>query len=829
MIETDFEYEELCKALENVKNVIVSAGTASGKTFYINKYLSENKSKYNKIFIAHFDREKHLLYGKTPNPTLDCILKKALLSSYSCHDGAYLSDDCYTDFESRLCENTLLVVENYDIAAPSPYMRHLAKLPCKLIVVSRCEMKNCGEQFLRIALENNDRIFHIKERITSLTAKQSELLRTLAAMLYYLRDDTVINSSKNGVFDINSVEFYLGNLADEVCALNELGLVDIHENGRISICRAVGEYVLEKLSPTLDNCPTFMYFCEKYCDFLINTSVKDIFGVINTEKNDSETFATRELLEVYTYFSLTDENSTLRIYNLLISYLIDTVGKNGFNNISEHLFLRNKDYMLSLLEKELSKAKSFEFLRSGESSMEADLDMIRVCVCCLRNLPYTMYKENETIIRIFTRVLENLYIKISGLSDDEADKRELFGKVINICYETFSFGYAITRDGKYSGFRDCADKHKVKFTSQIESDRQNAVSLNMGYSIETVMLYGAFQKHLDAYIEESAKTNVSNTSIILQKLNKQRLADFSEITKCLSVHFCRLKTGYDKFYGFLEEKYEKQKIYDAEIDSGFKKRLEDNKHYLVRGFDKATKIGAKNYAAEIMNTLKSTSNPFVYLRLIFDDTFPINNEVYMYLSLFGLSDFVSKTPKMPNKTRLLLIEYLVDIVFVGFSKVEHTKLCFDCINKLLKSVKQTEASHKRLSNIASAMYLESIFYCFEHNIPCDMTEELYIKCSEGSDVLKETSDEYFARILYSRLRKKEIECDMEKLFSAMRCIVYEYMTQKSDFSRKGFIQACIVVSDKIAARQMFDMLVSYDFSKSLTKEQSDEILCIFNE
>lgn len=826
---TDFEYVKLCNALGKGKNVIVTGIPSSGKTSLVNKYLSENKNKYSKIYVCCFDREKYLLYGKSHNLTVDCILKTALLSSFSLHDGKYLSDDCYSDFEKRLCENTLLVIENYDIASPSPYMRHLAKLPCRIIAVSRCEMKNCGKDFETVALEDNNFIPDINERTENLSERQSELLRTLAAMLCYLRDDTLIKSSKTGVFDIYSLKFYLGSLSDELYGLFEAGLVNIHENGRISISRAISEYVLKTLSPTAQNCPTFMYFCEKYCDFLINTSVKDNFGVINANKSDSDIFATRELVEVYTYFSLTDENAPLRIYNLLISYLLTSVGKAEVNNTTEHLFLRNKDYMLCLLENELSKAGTFDFLMSDESSMESDLDLVRLCVCSLRNMPFSLYKANRTIIGIFARTIEKLHRKISCLEEETTVKAELYGDVIRICYETFSYGGAITQDAKYICFRNDYINHRIKYVSRSQCDRMNAVSLYMGYSADTVRLYGLYQKFLDSYIEASGKTDVSRASFVLQKLHNERLTDFIEISKNLSVHYCRIKNGYDNFYDFLDEKYEKIKIYKTEFDDGFEKRLKDNRHYLVRGFDKATKTGAKKYAEEIINTLETVSNPFPYLRILFDSTYPLNDEVYRCLSISRLSKLVSETEKMPNMTKQILLEYLVDIVFVGCPKKEYTKLIFDCIDKLLGTVNQTVASAGRLSNIASAMYLENIFYCLENNKPYHDIEALYCRCANHSDVADGTSDEYFAKVLYSKLCGKMVNFNKGKLLSAMKCIVYEYMTEKNDFSRKGFVEACRVVSDEKTAKSMLDMLVSYDFSNTLTKELCDEMYALHDK
>lgn len=790
------EYPELIEIFKNksAKAVIYSEHERVSKDF-LSRFKSESKASFSKILYAKYDRDKYLYNTDMKCLGLDTVLKKCLSRSFIQKEIDFDSIKCnyFSEFEAALDENTLLIIDNFDVAAPTPYMRHLLAHECPLLIISRCRMNSLPKEIPVIKL--TDAVYdntQVESNINSLSERQTELLMTLCGMLYYLENSTDIESSKSGVFDKSSVEFYLGDLANELSALKDKNLINISPRGEIKVPSEISSYVLSVLKPSMQNCKTFMKFINKLCGFTIMQNYKDTYAKLVTKENLYSSFVSSiELANVYTYFCHSDKNCTKHIYNILSSMMLDrnSMHKGTFN--CRHLLWNNRCYFLSIAAGFLRNKNESEYIYSDElyfdeppsyiysHSIKAELDIIRFCVTLLRNTTSDLYKESEYIFAILLSAMKTILEIVTDKEYDDEDKAEVLDNVIRLCSETFGYTRVFDVDGSYYHFRDDMQNSRVFYTCERECDTLYASSVLMGYSPLTLTLYRVFQDYISLYLLLSNNIYDNEETQLLVQYNRESIEFYRQISSDISVNLKRITCGFDIYFDFYAEKDTESKIYEKTDEQSLEKILSDNKRYLSRGFDGGTKTGAGKYSDMIMETVKKCDEPLRVILPIFDTSFPLCDYTYKALLDKNFIKLICNSESIPNLTKQIILESLVYSYSEYEGKPEKVSLQRLLICHLDECISHNSSSSQRLYHAAASAFLRHRLHELS-NVKSirlmtlsDFSKNLYERHCLGNESSETFADDYIADILYRIAENTNIHINNKKLLKALKVWIYE--------------------------------------------------------
>ncbi|MBQ7399902.1 MAG: hypothetical protein IJW06_05545 [Clostridia bacterium] len=776
---------QLKKAFESgVKNIIMYSDCPSFATACAMNYCIKENSRFSKIIYACFDRRKLLYTNQMKYHSIDAVLKACLCRPFvvddcnkkECHAENYLAR-----FENEADENTLVVIDGFDIAAPSPYMRHLFGLSCTVLVITDKNMENLP-----------DGVLLIKENLSQSTPcnldvlndRQKELLMTLCAFLEHLDDSTPIVSSRSGVFDKESVEFYLGSLSDELCALEQYGFVTTLDSGRIYIDKSVRRYILDKLCPTLENCKVFEKFVSKLCDFRILQNVKDISAqLLSAEENYNPFVATPEFMSAYTHFSMNDKDRGIRVYNILISYILNNLSMQNGASYTWHLLSENVPYYISMLCESLLTTDAAREIYNEELYMDellpdiytcrikANLDIIRVCLSFLRNTTLDVHNMWESVFEGLHKAMNEIFDFVKKCFFDEEEKAALLDDCIRLCSESFDYFCAVDKDGIYYHNHDSFDKRRLFYNCEMESDRLHADSIPFGYSEMTLKLYQLYGKFLSEWLMLSRKTEPCHYNNLLKQIHEEKLCDRSKTLEEIKAHFKRLSLGYDSFTDIYDGD-----VFDIENMQISEKRLQDNKRFLLRGFDGNTKKGAEGYTDSIIAVIKESKCPLRTALTILSPDYPISDESYRLLVKKNFAFYLSKNKNMPNLSLQLLLETLVCDYDNCHDRDGQKELYEEMLVYISERISVTEAFLERMYHAVSSMYVsvKKRELSTSERMSCDgFCDRLYEKYCAESNFKPKYCDDYIGRYLYERFKGIKTTVDESFLINAIDIHAHE--------------------------------------------------------
>lgn len=782
----------LCNAFDKGnENVILCCEDTEKATACTLKFAVE--SNFSRVLYAEFDRYAYLFNDNMIRISVDSMLKESLCRPFVVSDfkEKRLDTDNYLlKFEDFADSKTLVIVDGFDIAAPTPYMRHLFAMPCKVLVVSRKHM-NCDKAetvlFNGKAKEYN---------LDCLTHRQKELLMTLCAILSQLDSAIPVVSSEKGVFDKNSVRFYLGELATELESLETAGFVTTLPSGRIHIDRSLKRYVLDVLCPSPDNCKTFMAFTESMCSFRILQNVKDISATLYTDQDDYNSFAASlEFLCAYTHFAGADKRGGIKLYKMLLCLMLTFCSMQNGAVYTGHLLLRNADYYLSVVSEMIATPEFLEEIYDEELYMDDCLpdiytyeilfllDLVCLSLTFIRNMTVDMYKLHENVLCILLSSMDRIFDLYKECDYPDDMKAALLDDVIRLCSESFDHFAAIDEDGVYCHRHDTCDRGWVFYRGERETDRLYAESIKLGHSAITVKLYSAYCRFLAGWLSLCNENDVSHLNPLLKQLHEEKMSDRKRTLLSINAHFARMMNGFENFTDTYSKETLAKSIFDCIYDDAFEKRLQDNKRYLSRGFDGGTKRGAERYTDDIVNSLKQTENSLRVVLTVLSPDYPLSDFSYELLVEKELYKHILKNKNTTNHSLQILMETLICYYVLCVGKSGLRTLYEKLILTLDKSINKTEAFCERMYHIVSSMYVEikkkklpaGEDYCIE-----EFCNALYESYCENKKFKKMYCDDLIAKALHNKLEGKKIEIDALSLKKAFETHMCENMLSERD-------------------------------------------------
>ena len=799
------EYARLISAFEEKSaKVLLYTDSKCASDAVLSDFLKERSGCFSSIIYSAYDRNKYLYNGDMKPLGLDTVLKKSLSRSFIEKEITFDSrlGNYFSEFESSLGKDTLLIIDNYDIASPTPYLRHLLLHECSLLIIGRKPMTSLPRNVtvINAKTKSSAETVSLAQRTDLLNTRQKELLMTLCGMLYHLDGSTSIESSPSGVFDRESVRFYLGDLCDELDILSEYKLISICENGRITVPQDITDYVISVLCPTSQNCNRFIRFTNSICDFSVMQNCKDTYAKLSILEGTYNRFvSSEEFRDVYTYFCKSDKDSGKKIYNILTAVMLDRQGmhKGTFN--CRHLLWNNRCYFLSLAAQYLREnCKSHDIYHDKlyfdeplsdiySHSVKAELDIIRLCVTLLRNTTIDLYKESEYIFKLLHSAMQRIYKEISEGTFCDSEKASVMDDVIRLCYETFGYVKALDEDGEYFGFRDCFQNSRIFYFCERECDALNASSVYMGYSKDTISLYAEFQKYIGEYLKLTKNSNSKEKIELLDSYSNVKIQSYRNIYADVSLHFTRIVNGLDKYCDYYSAASMPSCIDTTDFKCDIEKVLSDNRRYLSRGFDGGTKTGAEKYSKMIIDAVKNSNSPLRVILPIFDSSYPLCDSTFKALYDKGLINHICNNESIPNLTKQTLLESLICSYSEYREMPEKARLCKNLISCLDKCISHNDASFQRLYHAASSTFVRHMLFEFSNTSSTENTAiagfatEMYEKyrvCTKISDIYAE---DYIAEVLYNLITKSKKTINKKKLYKALKVYIFE----KGSLYKKG--------------------------------------------
>lgn len=799
------EYARLISAFEEKSvKVLLYADSQSASDAVLSRFLKERSGCFSNIIYSEYDRNKYLYNGDMRHLGLDTVLKKSLSRSFIEKEFTFDSrhGNYFSEFESSLGKDTLLIIDNYDIASPTPYLRHLLLHECSLLIIGRKPMTSLPRnvKVIKAKTKPSAEINSLAQRTDLLNTRQKELLMTLCGMLYHLDGTTAIESSPSGVFDRESVKFYLGDLCDELDVLSEYKLISICENGRITVPQDITDYVMSVLCPTSQNCKRFIKFTNSICNFSVMQNYKDTYAKLSALEGTYNRFvSSEEFRDVYTYFCKSDKDSGKKIYNILITVMLDRQGMHKGTLNCRHLLWNNRCYFLSLAAEYLKEnCKSHKIYDDKlyfdeplsdiySHSVKAGLDIIRLCVTLLRNTTLDLYKESEYIFKLLLSAMKQIYKEISEGTFCDSEKAAVIDDVIRLCYETFGYVKVLGEDGCYFGFRDCFQSSRIFYTCEMECDSLYASSVYMGYSKDTISLYSEFQKYIGEYLNLTKNSNGKEKIELLNSYSSVKIQSYRNIYSDISLHFTRIMNGLDKYCDYYSAASMPACIDTTDFKCDIEKVLSDNRRFLSRGFDRGTKAGAEKYSKMIMDAVKSSNSPLRVILPIFDNSYPLCGSTFKALTDKGLINLICNNENIPNLTKQTLLESLIYSYSEYCEKTEKTQLCKKLICCLDKCISHNDASLQRLYHAASSTFVRHMLFelsnagSMKNTAFTGFAMEMYEKyriCTKTSDIYAE---DYIAEVLYLLFTKSNNTINKKKLYKALKVYIFE----KGNLFKKG--------------------------------------------
>ena len=715
-------FENIKSAFDNgAKNVFVVTDKD------ISNNLRPFESEFSSVIYVRFDREKHVNYKKY---SVDILLKYSIIESFYDVVG---TDNMLLSFESMLDESVLLVIDNYNIPYPSPYLRHLLGMKCKCVVVGKREFSHYGNDSVILRLDADKQ--EPESIINALWCNERELLLTFCAMLYYFPKKNL--SGENIIFNREKVRCYLGDLVMYLDSLVEKGLIIEDNGGNILVPEKVKKYVIECLKPDFNTCKTFADYCR------------------NCKTFDEEFYG------LYCYFSKQDPNSTVIIYNLL-------------SNLVERgiplTLLKNKEfYAEKLIDEDSAKVRiCAKFIKTGKSTKELAMQFL---VNALRNVSNDMYILCEGCFDVLLSCMKQLYDEIVDLPC-LPDKMKKISEVVNILYPLFCCKNTVIGTAIQNPFP--VDKMCIK---------RYGKGIDMSYSVKTIKLYGIFQKYLDEYISLDKKTPVSLVAAESIKRNNN-VSEYSAVSENISRHFEIIRNTYGNFIDVFSPKNAKVKIYNCLNENNLEDKCAAGKRFLKRGFDGGTNTGAKRYAGMIMQSLDVSSNPLGILRMVLDFSYPVSDECIRILHKERVFEKFINSNKIPDREKIYFACELCGNYLELSSKTHLKSIYIQFIDGVCERYVLSESARDTLLKSCADMYVDFALSCMESgtDIPEEcMSNNLLERFVLNANSAHENAETVLARALYYKNHDMPCPYSDEKIKNVLRCVAkgYEALYEKT--------------------------------------------------
>ena len=766
---------------EGNKNVVFFSENTSFLTQCALKYAKGENVPFSKVIYGTFDRASYLYTHSMTANSIDCILKECLCRPFVLSDveeGICRPENYLERFEKAADENALVIIDGFDVAAASPYMRHLFAQPCRVLVLSNKYSPGFSNEATLVHIEKAP----CRYELDILDDRQKELLMTLCAIFAHLDEGVPVVSSKSGVFDKASVHFYLGSLADELPVLEEYGFLKTLGSGQIYIDKALQKNVVEQLKPCADNCKSFMEFAGKMCDFRLIQNLKDVSAQIYTSEDNYCAFVSSgEFLCAYTYFLKSDKRAVLRLYNVLVSYMLEKLSMQKGLRHTEHLLVKNIPFYISFLCEGLGIEENQDYiydeeLYAGEylpdfytDDVKSRLDIVRLCVSFLRNVTACMYQRFEPVFVLLLSCLKNILEYIRNLKDEPEMKMALLDDVIRLCSESFDYFCVVDEDGLYYHFRDNCRERRIFYSGERESDMAFADSIFMGSSLLTLSLYAVYAEYLCMWLLLSEHFPIKHMNNLLGQMFNDKVSERNDTLLRLNAHYFRIETGYEN-YCDIYSACEEGSILKFDSDGFPEKRLLDNKRFLFRGFDGATIRGSQAYSEGIMNEITNGRNPVNTAITILNPDYPLSDETYSFLLKCGFAEKLCDSKNVSNLALGVLLEMLVCNYGKLSQRKSHKELCRHLADCIMEKGISTEAFLERMYHAVSSFYVsEKIRFLreaeeTENDNFCDMLYERYCL---GDTLKVRFCDDCIAYALYEKINYGKITADKKLLSRAI--------------------------------------------------------------
>lgn len=721
-----------------------------------------------KVIYTCLDRQSFLYTPSMKPYTIDTMLKYSLTrhllkdETKVCGPGNYISD-----FEASLSADTLLVIDGYDIASASPYLRHLFTLDCCILVITNKETKSKEQNVLYLGGSTSSCAQCLHH---PLNPCQQELLTTLCAFMLHLDDSLVIISSTSGVFNAEAVRFYLGDLANELGYLEDCGYIKTMSDGRIVIDRDIRDHVLSTYSPDAALCKRFMEFCAAACNSGIYR--RDILYVPTSDiipEKYASVATSGELLCLYTHFIESDPRGIIRLYNLLMLYIQENFSTQKGVLFKNHLLMKNVPYYISLLSRHIHENYSEIYCDNltDEICYEtySSLDIIRLCICFIRNMTPDMYKRNKAVLECLSEELERIITFCDSPDYTLDEKISLLDDTIELCCESFSFFSIVNDGGLLNKSHLDYEFRRICYTTEKETDRLFADSLVFGYNSLTVKLYVEYCALLDKWLSLYDKYDNSDDIQLIKQLNKDNIYQRRHTCNLIKSHFCRLSRGLDVFTDVQSERYFTDDIFKCTYSEAFEKRLEDNIHLSKKGYDRSTLLGAKRHCESVLLELSKSNNPCETILPVLSPFYPVSQHFYETLANAGVVRICCDNEKTTNRSLEILLESLI---FQYPDCIGNHRLCDiykEFIERILPSAYQNSSCIERIYRYVSSMYVRCALNDDVRDILFE--DSLFNRCCIETEITPTYCDEYIAGAIYCKKFGQKLPFSKANLLKAI--------------------------------------------------------------
>lgn len=768
-------FESISSAIDGIISVIMSGnrntvlhieGSHNARSL-VRHLCKEPSEGINNVLCAHLDRQSFLYTPSMKPYSIDTMLKYSLTEHLILADAENKSCDAknyISELENSLTEDTLLIIDGYDVASPSPYLRHLFTLDCFILVITDKRMDNVGD--CALYFECNFPPSPLPS-LDLLDREQKELLLTLCAFLSHLDSSAEIISSGKGVFDTESARLYLGNPADGIFHLCDLGFAEIESNGSIYIDRDIQRYVLSQLSPDAESCPSFFEFCKNAADFRIIHSSKDTDAVLHVDKNESLPItASGELLCLYCRFLQSDPDGIPRLYNMLMSYVLENLSMQKGTYFSRHLLMKNAPYLISVLSESIYGYLDIIYEDADTDEIPADicadLDIIRICICFMRNMTPDMYKRSRAIFDCLQGAFEKLICFGKNTVFEAEDRLLVLDSALELCHETFGFFGITDISGIFNASRADFENRRVSYVCEGYTDMLFGDSLVFGYNMQTVLLYSKYCRLLEMWLMLHSGA-VPSDMPLLRQLDCDKRDMRKNKCNMIKSHYQRLARGLDVYTDVLNERYFTDDIYSCENNADFEKRLNDNIHLSKRGYDRGTLSGAERYCKSVISELERSECPAEAIIPVLSPRYPVSREFYGILSQKDILSLLTESKNTTNRAFEILLESLVFMYPDCTAESELCSLYRELICGLWERVSKSRSFLERMYIYTSRMYVR---YFLDGSLS-EFEDKLYEYICRDSGILPTYCDGYIAKAIYNKRHAQRLPFIKSKISAAI--------------------------------------------------------------
>ncbi len=704
--------------------------------------------------------------------------------------------------------------------------------------------------------------------LADFSVAEKEMLRTAVTLISNIPESTKIVSSPMGVFDKRSLAFYTKKDFSTVKRLIELGYVSVTITGRLTVNTTVSDFVRDVLKPDLKNCCCYGNFLKRSLAFDLNQTAKDVYAEYRGRHSLPGWFvSTQEFIEGYCGFIEQHENKEDAVYKSMCAFMLTSLNQEENEVCTYHL---GADYVPLYLW-EFEKAVSGEYSKyiydigmydkddilseAYTDFVKGKLDVLRLCSSLLKNCFCYHYKYMKCVLETLYKTLDALYCYVEKSDMQNADKMTVMCEAMRICKELFMGCNSMQRELEYNYGRDLQDRVIIRSYDEERLNAAEANGIHMGYSFDTVRLYGIYMKYLTTWLNLERVTYQSFANERLLEIHNQKKEERTQLLLNISLHFARISRGYGQFYDFYNRKNRIPSIETYHLSRALGYHLENNRRLALVGFDGATERGAQKYCDAVFKTLRESSNPFELVMLLYDKSFPISDVACKMLAERGLQKEIAKSKNIANLYLQTIVEFCIynyceytKCKRCGFEKKskEYNNLLDKSIDELYDVVVRNNTFDEKLlaaascsfvccaSNVLLNLYEKNerltawnIRNSFEENAP--FTLRLYERIIYDAERIRPlTSEVIVARVLYNFMNDgifgKEKGFSGKNVVDALKCIVYDDLCIKNEFSRLGIVLLSSLVTSKANLYNISCLVIKQDDCEAIDQNERQQII-----